>query len=214
VAGAVLACTRARRLLWAAAALVVACLALVGYTPLIDGMIRGPVRSDPPRKAPAVVVLASTIQKDLELSHRAQARLIHGYELLGQGYAPRLVITRLAWRPGSYLRVVRRQMRELGLPQPIDEVGPVGDTHDEAVAVARLARERGWDRVILVTHPDHVRRAAAVFEKAGLPVLCSPCVEGEYDTSDLGSFSARLRAFRAWAHEVIGYQVYLRRGWI
>jgi uncharacterized SAM-binding protein YcdF (DUF218 family) len=213
-AGAVLACTRARALLWMASAVVVAGLALVGYTPLIDGAIQGPVRSDPLRQAPAVVVLASSVQRDGELSHRAQARIIHGYEVLGQRYAPRLVITRLAWQPGSYMPFVREQMRELGLMQPIDEVGPVADTHDEAVAVAHLARERGWDRVILVTHPDHMRRAAAVFEKAGLPVLCSPCVEGEYDTSDLGSFSARLRAFRAWAHEVIGYQVYRWRGWL
>lgn len=213
-AGALLAATRARHLLWAAAAVVVAGMAIVGYTPLVNGLIRGLSGSDPLQKAPAVVVLASTLQKDRELSDRSQARLAHGYELLGQGYAPRLVLTRLAWKPHSYMPTVLRQMRALGLHQPIDEVGPVRNTHDEALAVARLAREQGWGRVILVTHPSHMRRAVAVFEKAGLPVLRSPCVEGEYDTSHLGSFSARLSAFRDWAHEVIGYEVYRRRGWI
>ena len=59
-----------------------------------------------------------------------------------------------------------------------------------------------------------MRRAAGVFEKAGLQVLCSPCMEGQYDLSDLRTLSSRLTAFRDWAHEAIGFQVYLWRGWL
>jgi uncharacterized SAM-binding protein YcdF (DUF218 family) len=212
--GATLGATRGRRVLWAAGVVVVAALAIVGGTPLVDHLIRGLNRSNPLEPAPAVVVLAATLQKDRELSDASQARLVHGYELLSQGYAQTLVLTRLAWRPGSYRPTVERQMHQLGLHHPIEEVGPVSNTHDEAVAVARLARERGWSHVLLVSHPSHLRRAAGVFKKAGLPVRCSPCVEGAYDTGNLGSMSARLSAFRDWAHEVIGYRVYRLRGWI
>jgi uncharacterized SAM-binding protein YcdF (DUF218 family) len=68
--------------------------------------------------------------------------------------------------------------------------------------------------VILVTQPWHMRRAAGVFEKAGLKVICTPCVEGHYDLTNLDSPSPRLLAFRDWAHEAIGYQVYRLRGWL
>ena len=36
----------------------------------------------------------------------------------------------------------------------------------------------------------------------------------EYDLSDLASPSARLHAFRDWAHEAIGLLVYRLRGWV
>jgi uncharacterized SAM-binding protein YcdF (DUF218 family) len=214
ILGAALGPTRGRGLLWGAAVVVVLALAIVGGTPLVDHLIRGFTRTDPLEPAPAVVVLAATLQKDQELGDDSQARLLHGYELLGQGHAQTLVLTSLRKRPSSYRPTVERQMQQLGLHRSIEEVGPVTNTHDEAIAVARLARERGWDHVLLVTQPWHMRRAAAVFEKAGLRVRCSPCVEGQYDTNNLGSMSARLAAFRDWAHEVVGYQVYRLRGWL
>jgi uncharacterized SAM-binding protein YcdF (DUF218 family) len=100
------------------------------------------------------------------------------------------------------------------LDYPIENAGEVADTHDEAMAVARLAHERQWDTVILVTSPWHMRRASAVFEKAGVRVLCSPSVEGKYDMDMLNRPHGRLRAFSDWLHEAIGYEVYRWRGWI
>jgi uncharacterized SAM-binding protein YcdF (DUF218 family) len=107
-----------------------------------------------------------------------------------------------------------RQMRAFRLDYPIDEVGPVLNTHDEALAVARLAHQRGWQRVLLVSDPLHMRRAAAVFTHAGLPVSCSPCGGGEYDLRSLQGPGDRLAAFRDWVKEWIGCQVYHRRGWM
>jgi uncharacterized SAM-binding protein YcdF (DUF218 family) len=212
--GAVIGLTRARMLLWMASAFLVACLLIVGCTPLVSVLMPPLIRSDPLQKAPAVVVLAAAFRTDGGLSAGTQARLLHGYEVLGQGFARRLVLTRLGAPPRSYLAAARRQMGQLGLHYPIDEVGPTQNTHDEALAVTRLARLRGWDHLILVTHPWHMRRAAGLFEKAGLHVLCSPCREQEYDINSLNSLNTRLRAFRDWAHEAVGYRIYRWRGWL
>ena len=46
----------------------------------------------------------------------------------------------------------------------------MGDTADEAGAVAALARERGWKSVILVTSAWHMPRAARMFRWAGVPI--------------------------------------------
>jgi uncharacterized SAM-binding protein YcdF (DUF218 family) len=211
--GAGIALTRARTSLHLAAGIVLFGLLIIGYTPLVRFLMPTVIRQDPIHPAPAIVILSSTVHKDQSLSVRAQERIIEGYALLRQGYSPLLVLTRATTPFGPQTPAVRRQMELLGLRYPIQEVGPVQDTHDEALAVARLARERGWNEVILVTHPWHMRRAAAAFEKAGLSVVCAPCVEGEYD---LHAYTPpdRLRAFRDWLHESVGYQIYRWRGWI
>jgi uncharacterized SAM-binding protein YcdF (DUF218 family) len=206
--------SRARFLLWGAAALTAASVVVVGYTPLAGRLMRGILRGDPLRPAPAVVVLASDNEQGLTISDYAQERLLHGYEVLRQGYAPVLVLSRGTGRRPSWVPAAREQMRLLGLDYPVLETEPVEDTHDEALAVARMARQRRWETVILATHPWHMRRASAVFEKAGVHVICSPCAERRYNVKGPQGMFFRLPAFRDWLHEVIGYQVYRWRGWI
>jgi uncharacterized SAM-binding protein YcdF (DUF218 family) len=214
VAGGALGATRARGLLWAAAGVVCLALLLIGYTPFVPSATHAWLKSDPVQPCDAVVSLSSEVYTDGSLDDGAQRRVLHAYELLAAHAAPRLVITRLPppWRSG--LPLIRRQMRAFRLTVPVDEVGPVVNTHDEALAVARLTRERGWKRVLLVTDPLHMRRAAAVFTHAGLPVCCSPCTDGEYDLRSLQGPGDRLAAFRDWLKEWIGCQVYHRRGWM
>lgn len=47
---------------------------------------------------------------------------------------------------------------------------PVQNTQDEALAVAKLGTEKGFNRVILVTSAFHMQRAKLLFEKAGMSV--------------------------------------------
>jgi uncharacterized SAM-binding protein YcdF (DUF218 family) len=51
---------------------------------------------------------------------------------------------------------------------------PVQNTQDEALAVAKLGAEKGFNRVILVTSAFHMQRASLLFEKAGLTVVPFP----------------------------------------
>jgi uncharacterized SAM-binding protein YcdF (DUF218 family) len=213
--GGLAALTRLRRWMWAGGALLAFATFVVAFTPVMPPHVRGLVRSDPLEPCDAVVVLSTTIWKDGGLTSTSQERLIRGYEVLRQGLAPRLVVTRLGLRQRSYVPTVRRQMERLGLDYPIDEAGEVvSDTHDEALAVKELADRRGWRRIILVSSPTHLRRAGAVFRKTGLEVLCSPCNEGSFDIESLADPNERLAAFRSWLHEVVGYEVYRLRGWL
>ncbi len=122
--------------------------------------------------------------------------------------------------PGSFRAstpVAIRRLHDLRLEYEVIEAASdrlLRDTHDEAVAVAALARQRHWDRVIVVTHTSHMRRAAAVFEKAGISVLKAPCDESVYDAARPSHFFDRCAALHDWLHEQIGYRVYHWRGWI
>ncbi len=212
--GALLWQTRVRALLAAGLALLAAVWLLVVLTPVTRLLARGMVRADVLAPADAVYVLAAYVQGDGELGSAALSRLHHGAELVRAGWAPRLLVSNVASRP-LHAAAAARALRELGLAIPLEALGPVvSNTHDEARELARLARERGWRRVILVTSPLHTRRAAAVFERAGLEVISSPASETSYDVENLISGDDRLRAFGPILHERVGLLVYRWRGWI
>lgn len=217
IAGAVLMTGRARSLLWITGGLLCLLLLAAISTSQTMAAARGLVRRDALQPADAIYVLGGGIHDDGTPDDFFEERLIHGYELLGQGYAPRLVVPHLRVpRYGGpvppYAPYVRRQMRELRLPYPVLQIGPVANTFEEASAVARLVHQQHWKRVIVVSSPTHMRRVAAVFTSAHVPILCSPCIEGHFDLSASGSVVDREGAFRSWLHEVIGYRVYKLRG--
>ena len=212
LAGALAGASRARGLLWAVSGSLAALLLVVGYTPFVVPAVRGLVRSDPLRPVEAAVVLSSDISPSGSLTPQAQFRLLRGYEVVQQGYARRLVLTRLAPPRPSYVPTVRTQLRNLDIDIPLVETEIVGDTNDEARAVKRLADASGWDTVILVTSPTHTRRAAAVFEKAGVNVLATPCPAANYDLAALHSPRERFHAFADWLYETVGTQWYRLKG--
>ncbi|MBV9866464.1 MAG: YdcF family protein [Abitibacteriaceae bacterium] len=210
--GAILSLTGARRVLWVGSA-GLCCLAIVvGSTPVAMPLARGLVRNDRLQPADAVYVLGSGLLSDGKLPDNFQMRVFHAYEILEQGYAPRLLIPRLFGPAPSAVPEIRRQMKLLRLTQTLEEIGPVASTFEEATLIEKIMRQHHWQRIILVSSPTHMRRVRAVFEKAGVPLLCSPCTEGSFDLNSSGSPDGRFAAFRSWIHEVIGYKVYQLRG--
>ena len=193
-------------ILWSAAA----------FTPLTAWMAQGLERRDPLRKADAVFVLASALQKDGELSTPAMSRLLKGLELLAGGWAPRLILSELPHGP-PYRSAACELMNHFGLDHEIVSVSPVSSTHDEAIAVAEAARDFGFEHLLVVSSPSHTRRAAAALEALNLRVSAVPAQETKFDYENLddawGS-DHRLRAFPVLLHEHVGIFAYRLRGWI
>lgn len=104
----------------------------------------------------------------------------------------------------------------------LHSLGACADTHDEAVKVAALAKERGLKSFLLVTSAAHMPRSVAVFQKAGLEVTPVPC---NYLSSyhQVGARKGRFfhlpsiasfETFTSWFHEIVGMWVYRWRGWV
>jgi len=199
--GALIALTRLRAGIWAAAILLWLLSWGVAWTPLAGNLLRGVAREDPLGPADAVVVLSSTIREDGSLPPRARGRVGQGLKMLEQGYARILVVTRLRPPLPSAVPAIREEMRRAEQNWAIEEVGPVQTTREEAVAVARLARQRRWQRVVLVSNPSHLRRAGRLFEAQGLPVLCSPAPPPDYAYPVPRTPQERQAAFRDWLYE-------------
>ena len=195
----------------------------MAYSPLASRLVRPlPVQAAPSeiaRGADAVVVLSSRIQNDGEFTNVSLQRLIRGLELVRGGHAPVLVLTELRPPAGSYAAAAKTLTENLKAPVTIVTLkGPMRDTHDEAGAVAKLAKERGWKRVFVVTSPTHTRRASLVFKRSAraikLVVLPVASQETDTDLQTLDNPGDRLRAFGMAIHEMLGLQIYRRRGWI
>lgn len=212
ITGIALYTTRLRVVLWAGAAVCSLFALVITYTPLVPWLLSGTPETDLLVPVDAVVALGAGVNvSDHSLGVNSQDRALHAMELIQSGYAPRLI---LPGAEGSWGPTVEGQMRALGMKAPLIDAGPAGNTHDEAVGVAHLMKERGWSRVLLVTNAWHMRRAAAVFKKAGVNVVRAPCSDSRADMIEPRGLGDRCRALGCWMHEAIGYRVYQMRGWI
>ena len=111
-------------------------------------------------------------------------------------------------------------LQELGVPASAIVIEPRGmNTFQNALNTKRLLASRGLDGVLLVTSAIHMRRALAVFHKAGLKAVPSPT---DYSVVNRKDFTIRnflpsvgaLGGTTAALKEYLGFLVYRWRGWV
>lgn len=220
LAGAALGALGLLAPVWLVLSISVVTLFLVSFFPLFDNRMREMVRSDPirGRDVDAVVVLSGSLSPEGQIGYEALGRLLAGFVLRQSLPTRHLVLTSIRRvRGGDTLSSEGDQRSLVARLDPdavLDLVGPVRNTHDEAVATAGLARQRGWRRVAVVTSPLHTRRACAAFEAQGLTVLCRPSDPRDYSLNLRRAPGDRLGAFRDWLYELVASRVYRSRGWL
>lgn len=178
----------------------------------------------------AVVVLGGGVRPSkydvagLDLN-AAGDRVVMGVELVRRGKARNMVVGGGAYTIGGRRLVeadlTKRWLAEWRLADvPVFSLGACENTHDEAVRVAALRKEKGWQKILLVTSAYHMKRAQAVFRTAGVPVVCVPCdyqTEVSIETGPGATIVPRFGGFQKlslFIHEQIGWWMYRWRGWI
>ena len=144
-----------------------------------------------------------------------------GLDLWQKGFAPLIFLTNEQPRNSNYqhleisnLEFAKRVAAQSNANVPwavIPSISGGGtSTFDEAVDTLRLAKERDWRRIIIVTDHFHTRRALyafeKVFDKSGIEVQVGAANNEIFDatnwwTSDIGISSFVL--------ETIKYPIYL-----
>lgn len=146
----------ARRVILAILVVLLAILAV------FEWLVWNPRTSDP-ESADAIMVL----------SYRDD-RMQKGRELAAEGVSDQLVVSRSErvrelFRTGKLSNTGSRWFEECD--KEYDDylahcVVPVPNTtRGEAYAMAQLAQEEGWDSIVLVTEPSHLRRATTIAER-------------------------------------------------
>ncbi len=148
---------------------------LLGWCVSAASVLRAASR-DAARPADAIVVLGAAQYRGRP-SPVLRARLDHAIALYGRGIAPRLVFTggSATGDTASEAAVSRLYALQAGVPDTAILLENEGRTTAESLEeVARLLRARRLERVVVVSDPFHVLRAARLAERAGLEAYASP----------------------------------------
>jgi uncharacterized SAM-binding protein YcdF (DUF218 family) len=152
-------------------------------------------------------------------------RAMTAVELVRQGKADNLVLSGSIYPDKETLHstaeLVQQWITRWKLvATPIFNLPPCRNTHEEALRVKELADSHGWKRILLVTSANHMRRARAVFEKAGVSVVPVACDFIGHNTleKELRFFifptPSALVQLDHWMYEKVGWWYYYLRGWI
>lgn len=174
------------------AVIVLAVTVLVGVLAAAGYPVYVRPQADEPRPADAILVLGGDAP---------QARYRHGLDLARQGFAPHLVLS----NPGGQVdRLCANPGADSGGAFTIECFEPDPPTTlGEARELRRLADERGWDTVIVVTYTPHISRAR---------YIAGQCFDGELIMAEV---PVRLPAwYWAWmyVYQSAGYVKAFLRG--
>lgn len=160
--------------------LVVLC-AIVYFArhPILRFLAQEWVVDEPAAHADAIVVLGD----DNYYADRAT----HAAELYRQHVAATVVASGRRLRPSATLtEVMTHDLIERGVPKEriVGIAQDVDSTREEAEGVAKLAQERGWKTLVVVTSNYHTRRARYIYSKVlppGITATMASARDGDFD---------------------------------
>jgi uncharacterized SAM-binding protein YcdF (DUF218 family) len=153
----------------------------------------------------------------------ASDRVWHAARLYHAGKAPRIIASggTLPWKDQAYREASAMEVLLRSWDVPADSIlteSTSANTYQNAVNTAEILRDRGYDRVLLVTSALHMRRALDTFRSAGVNAVPAATDHQVLDEPfTLFSFvpnAGALQGSTAVIHEYVGYAVYWWRGWI
>ncbi len=187
--------------------------------------------------ADAIVVLGGATKSafpprpGVDLSESGD-RVLYGAQLYREGKAPVVIASggRINWRGGgpSESADMAEIMKTLGVPTSAILQDPASlNTHQNAVNVKKIMKERGIQRVLLVTSAMHMPRSLKIFQRQGIEAIPAPTdflvtqhdLEESSNTTEaivlnLLPDTDRLDKTTRALKEYIGTVVYRLRGWL
>ncbi len=217
--GGTVGATRVRGLLWIGAGLLAVLCVLIAYTPLVRVAARPLVRTDPiPQHLDAIAALSAGVTPDGLTRSESLDRLMSAIELERQGVAQTLMVSRERAPLGKGTVTDSADLARIasltGTTPSILFVDSIFTTRTEALRMKKIADDRGWRRIAVVTSPMHSRRACATFEAVGFQVVCAPAALRGSGMDPHSTPEDRFRGFRSWLYETFATDSYRRRGWI
>ena len=154
---------------------------------------------EPAARADAIIVLSD----DNFYADRAT----HAAQLFRQGIAPVVVASGRRLRPNAGIsELMEHDLIERGVPkeQILRFPHDADNTREEAVAVTRLAAERGWKSMVIVTSNFHARRARYIYAKVapGMAISVAGAKDGDFDPE---RWWEKRKSTKQFLSELLGY---------
>ncbi|HWT88310.1 MAG TPA: YdcF family protein [Candidatus Angelobacter sp.] len=163
---------------WLCFVLVLGTLYLVRH-PLLRSAGEGWLVEDPLEKSDAIVVLS--------IDNFYADRATRAAEVYRQGLAPLVVASGVRLRPYAGIgELMEHDLIERGVPKEkiLRVPHDAENTREEAEVLAKVATEKNWKRVIIVTSNYHTRRTRYIFRRVfpgKIAVSVAGARDGDFD---------------------------------
>ena len=191
-----------------------AIVALLFYTPLMWLAAAPLYVSDPLQAADAIVVFGGGVGESGIAGGGYQERVERAVNLYREGYAPRVIFSSgfvLAFREAEVMRDVAVAN---GIPaDAIIVETSAGNTYEYVTLARQFIDERGWQRILLVSSPYHMRRALMTFraQAPGITVVSAPVTRSQFYAHNWGASPEQISGI---LQEYAAIAAYWWRGWL
>ncbi|MFW5640822.1 MAG: YdcF family protein [Thermodesulfobacteriota bacterium] len=150
-----------------------------------------------------IIVLGAAVWEGHRPSPALRRRLLHGVSLWKQGAAEYLLVTGgLGQYPPAEARIMKALATEEGVPpEKVLSEDQSASTFESGIRCAKIMRDRGWSRALLVTDGYHLARSLLVFRSRGIAAEGSAADRG-------GKKRASRHRWFSMAREIIAYLWY------
>ena len=195
---------------------------LVFYTPLV-WLAAEPLKiAQMPQKADAIVVFAGGVGESGHAGQGYEERVQRAVELYKNGYADKLILSSGYVYLFKEPSVMKALAMSLGVPEGsiiLEETAK--DTFENVKFTQRILANNGWNRILLVSSPYHMKRASLVFHKVAgnIKVIYVPITNSRFYAHSKGKPSENWRRInieqiRGIIHEYLGIVYYWFKGCI
>src|SRR3989338_636547 len=159
--------TTRRHLVRFAAALAIIYF-LIFYTPAIWFLAEPLKITDTPHKADAIVVFAGGVGESGQAGQGYLERVERAVELYKSGFAKNIIFSSGYMYVFKEPLVMKALAVSLGVPaEAIILEDRAGDTYENVKFSEKILKDKGWNEILLVSSPYHMRRVSLVFKKIG-----------------------------------------------
>lgn len=197
---------------------------LIFYTPLIWFLAR-PLRiSNPPIKTDCIVVFAGGVGESGKAQDGYQERVKHAVELFNQGFAKNIIFSSGYMSVFQEPLVMKALAISLGVPEnAIILEDKAANTYQNVKFSTDILLRKGWNEILLVSSPYHMRRVSLVFNKIGknIKVIYTPLINSSFYAHPQENLYGRkiwkrinLRQIKGIIHEYLAIICYRWRRWL
>ncbi len=195
---------------------------LAFYTPVI-WYAAGPLLiSQPPVKADCIVAFSGGVGESGKAGQGYEERVEKAVELYSKGYADKLIFSSGHTYRFKETLVMKALAISLGVPEgAIILEDEAKNTFENVKFSKQILDRRGWNSILLISAPYHMKRASLVFNKIAkdIKVTYVPVTNGHFyahtfGASGTGRKQINIEQIRGILHEYFGIIYYWFKGYI
>jgi uncharacterized SAM-binding protein YcdF (DUF218 family) len=174
----------------------IAILFVVTYRSIDERGVR-----DETRSADVIVVLGAAVWPKEQPGPSLRARTEAAVELYQEGHASFLILSGgLGRYPPEEAEVMRRLAVEAGIPSEALVLEKEAHSTWQSMLYSReIMQERGWDTVLVVSDPFHMKRSLLMAQDVGLTAYASPALNTPaHDSLPRRLFYTSREVFALW----------------